>query len=249
MGPKWNQSSPFIMCPFAWMSDSLSGSLFSSSNIFWTTGPVFIKLPMKDPSINFFLGLYKFNSINKQTNNLCLPWSHTKKMNTELKCATQSHQSPLVSITKYNRSVERGFEIQEKNISAQAVICHDSNRNCVWTVLVLFTSNKCTFILISQDWPDKGVVSFNKYSTRYREGLDLVVKDINCHVAGGEKVCFYILCVTWRFEWFLDILRLRKSNWNIRRSEPFREKKFIATLFSDNMALCSLVDYPYCWEK
>ncbi|XP_047488964.1 multidrug resistance-associated protein 1-like isoform X5 [Penaeus chinensis] len=39
-----------------------------------------------------------------------------------------------------------------------------------------------------KDWPERGVVKFNKYSTRYREGLDLVVKDIDCEVSGGEKI-------------------------------------------------------------
>ncbi|KAK8748981.1 hypothetical protein OTU49_015623 [Cherax quadricarinatus] len=39
-----------------------------------------------------------------------------------------------------------------------------------------------------QEWPEAGVVEFNKYSTRYREGLDLVVRDINCKITKGEKI-------------------------------------------------------------
>jgi len=39
-----------------------------------------------------------------------------------------------------------------------------------------------------QSWPDKGVVEFKDFSTRYREGLDLVVKNINIHIDGGQKV-------------------------------------------------------------
>ncbi|CAL4099766.1 unnamed protein product, partial [Meganyctiphanes norvegica] len=39
-----------------------------------------------------------------------------------------------------------------------------------------------------KDWPEKGVVKFNKYSTRYREGLDLVVKNIDIEIQAGEKV-------------------------------------------------------------
>ncbi|XP_042861563.1 multidrug resistance-associated protein 1-like isoform X1 [Penaeus japonicus] len=39
-----------------------------------------------------------------------------------------------------------------------------------------------------KDWPQHGVVKFNKYSTRYREGLDLVVRDIDCQISGGEKI-------------------------------------------------------------
>jgi len=37
-------------------------------------------------------------------------------------------------------------------------------------------------------WPAKGVIEFQKYSTRYREGLDLVLKDISCKIQPKEKV-------------------------------------------------------------
>jgi len=37
-------------------------------------------------------------------------------------------------------------------------------------------------------WPDDGKVAFENYSTRYREGLDLVVRGITLNVSGGEKV-------------------------------------------------------------
>jgi len=39
----------------------------------------------------------------------------------------------------------------------------------------------------SISWPSKGNVAFDSYSTRYREGLDLVVKDISCSIYPGEK--------------------------------------------------------------
>ena len=39
------------------------------------------------------------------------------------------------------------------------------------------------------DWPSEGHVKFDHYSTRYREGLDLVLKDITVDVPGGTKVC------------------------------------------------------------
>ncbi|XP_064629834.1 multidrug resistance-associated protein 1-like isoform X2 [Lineus longissimus] len=38
------------------------------------------------------------------------------------------------------------------------------------------------------DWPDAGRVVFDEYSTRYREGLDLVVRGIDCAMKPGEKV-------------------------------------------------------------
>ena len=38
-------------------------------------------------------------------------------------------------------------------------------------------------------WPTHGHVKFDHYSTRYREGLDLVIRDIQAEVPGGTKVC------------------------------------------------------------
>lgn len=37
-------------------------------------------------------------------------------------------------------------------------------------------------------WPQRGVVKFDRYSTRYREGLDLVLKGISADVGAGEKI-------------------------------------------------------------
>lgn len=37
-------------------------------------------------------------------------------------------------------------------------------------------------------WPRQGQLEFKDYTTRYREGQDLVLKGINCSIKGGEKV-------------------------------------------------------------
>ncbi|KAK3767840.1 hypothetical protein RRG08_005334, partial [Elysia crispata] len=37
-------------------------------------------------------------------------------------------------------------------------------------------------------WPSKGVVMFNNFSMRYREGLDLVIRGMTVRIEGGEKV-------------------------------------------------------------
>ncbi|XP_067934005.1 multidrug resistance-associated protein 1-like [Watersipora subatra] len=37
-------------------------------------------------------------------------------------------------------------------------------------------------------WPPIGSIVFDGYSVRYREGLDLVLKNISCTVSGGEKI-------------------------------------------------------------
>ena len=39
-----------------------------------------------------------------------------------------------------------------------------------------------------KEWPQHGAVDFTDYSTRYRPGLDLVLKQITLHVKPGEKV-------------------------------------------------------------
>jgi len=39
-----------------------------------------------------------------------------------------------------------------------------------------------------KSWPEKGRIQFEEYATRYREGLDLVVKNISFEVQPGEKV-------------------------------------------------------------
>jgi ATP-binding cassette subfamily C (CFTR/MRP) protein 1 len=37
-------------------------------------------------------------------------------------------------------------------------------------------------------WPSKGAVSVNNYSTRYREGLDLVLKNVSLNIKSHEKI-------------------------------------------------------------
>ena len=39
-----------------------------------------------------------------------------------------------------------------------------------------------------RDWPSEGHVKFDHYSTRYRESLGLVLKDITVDIPGGTKV-------------------------------------------------------------
>ena len=41
---------------------------------------------------------------------------------------------------------------------------------------------------VPPDWPATGSVTFKNFSLRYRDELPLVVKDLSCSVAGGEKI-------------------------------------------------------------
>ena len=38
------------------------------------------------------------------------------------------------------------------------------------------------------NWPGNGTIAFEDYSTRYRPGLDLVLKNITCEIRPAEKV-------------------------------------------------------------
>ncbi|KAF9968871.1 hypothetical protein BGZ70_000015 [Mortierella alpina] len=45
-----------------------------------------------------------------------------------------------------------------------------------------------TDVQLPENWPQAGRVEFRNYSTRYREGLDLIIKNISFEVQPGEKV-------------------------------------------------------------
>uniref|UniRef100_T1J4L0 ABC-type glutathione-S-conjugate transporter n=1 Tax=Strigamia maritima TaxID=126957 RepID=T1J4L0_STRMM len=40
----------------------------------------------------------------------------------------------------------------------------------------------------ADDWPKEGIITFNEYETRYREGLDLVLKSLTCEIYNEEKI-------------------------------------------------------------
>ncbi|KAF9319235.1 hypothetical protein BG003_009564 [Podila horticola] len=63
-------------------------------------------------------------------------------------------------------SVERVQEYSEKPMEAPAV----------------------TGVSLPESWPQQGRVVFKSYSARYREGLDLVIKDVSFEVKPAEKV-------------------------------------------------------------
>ncbi|XP_059153099.1 multidrug resistance-associated protein 1-like [Physella acuta] len=45
-----------------------------------------------------------------------------------------------------------------------------------------------SYTQLRSDWPSRGDITFQSYSTRYRPDLDLVLLNINCHIKGGEKI-------------------------------------------------------------
>ena len=40
-------------------------------------------------------------------------------------------------------------------------------------------------------WPVEGRVQFDRYATRYRPGMDLVLNNISCDIPGGQKVSIF----------------------------------------------------------
>jgi hypothetical protein len=65
-------------------------------------------------------------------------------------------------------------------------------------------------------WPDKGAITFERYQTRYREGLDLVLRNVTCVIEPGEKVrvrfyiCNQLLNLTIHVDWYRWKNRSRK---------------------------------------
>ena len=39
-----------------------------------------------------------------------------------------------------------------------------------------------------KEWPSSGVIKFDRYSVKYREDLDFVLKSIDAQIKPGEKV-------------------------------------------------------------
>lgn len=86
-------------------------------------------------------------------------------------------------------------------------------------------------------WPSKGVVEFKNYSTRYRSGLDLVLKDINFKVNVAEKVkhAFRDRFISYKIRCLLDI----KEMVNMYGMACLISQK----LFSDNSQIIDQVPY------
>ena len=47
----------------------------------------------------------------------------------------------------------------------------------------------------SAGWPEQGTVVVEDYATRYREGMDLVIRGVNARIRAREKVCHWC---SWR---------------------------------------------------
>ena len=70
---------------------------------------------------------------------------------------------------------------------------------CIWliwlTLKIIYYSLKAPEIIPDNrpdpNWPEDGSIQFDEYATRYRPGLDLVLKNVSCYIPGGQKVSTY----------------------------------------------------------
>ncbi|KAF9120412.1 Canalicular multispecific organic anion transporter 2 [Mortierella sp. 14UC] len=85
----------------------------------------------------------------------------------------------LSMVTFINALVRTFSEVQNLMISVERVIEYSEKPTEAPTV---------TGVHLPEKWPQQGRVVFKNYSARYREGLDLVVKDISFSVEPAEKV-------------------------------------------------------------
>ncbi|CAL1293333.1 unnamed protein product [Larinioides sclopetarius] len=76
--------------------------------------------------------------------------------------------------------VRMNSELENKSISIERIdeYCHLKSE-APWDL-----SNR----KLTDDWPQNGTIRFEDYSTRYRENLDLVLKEINLSIEASEKV-------------------------------------------------------------
>ncbi|KAG0062704.1 hypothetical protein BGZ89_010458 [Linnemannia elongata] len=85
----------------------------------------------------------------------------------------------LTMITYINALIRTVSEVQNLLVSVERVMEYSAKPTEAPVV---------TGVQLPENWPQHGRVVFKNYSARYREGLDLVVKDISFTVEPAEKV-------------------------------------------------------------
>ena len=83
------------------------------------------------------------------------------------------------------------LRLQFRFIFANNISCFSSSHVCHTLIKYPQAARIVPDNRPAPEWPEKGVVEFKEYCTRYREGLDLVLKGISCHIKSGEKVKFF----------------------------------------------------------
>ena len=55
-------------------------------------------------------------------------------------------------------------------------------------LFLMFQASWTSDDITTSKWYRKGNIQFIDYKTRYRPGLDLVLRGVSCEIKGGEKV-------------------------------------------------------------
>ncbi|KAI5959094.1 uncharacterized protein KGF55_005585 [Candida pseudojiufengensis] len=85
-----------------------------------------------------------------------------------------------MSISNALSMIMRGWaDIETKSISVERVIEYCNLKP---------EAPEKTDVTPPQNWPQQGVIEFNNYSTKYRENLDNVLKNITFNIKSGEKI-------------------------------------------------------------
>ena len=88
-----------------------------------------------------------------------------------------------ISITQtLNWFVRQQSEIETQIVSVERVKEYSENET------EKYEADKNQTVAVPESWPETGQLTFDNYSTRYRAGLDLVVKNINVKIQAGERV-------------------------------------------------------------
>ncbi|KAF9933093.1 hypothetical protein FBU30_006594 [Linnemannia zychae] len=124
-----------------------------------------IRLEALGATIVLGAGLFAVLSRNSlDTSTVGLSITYALSITEELTWAIRSYSDLANQLV----SVERIVEYVNKNPEAPSTLPGDT--------------------LLPENWPQNGHIEFRNYSTRYRQGLELVVKDISFEVQPSEKV-------------------------------------------------------------
>ena len=115
-------------------------------------------------------------------------WSHQiMRLSHELLYWTRQLMREIIEKVQWETQFEKKVIKFKKYIQSENVSKIFWIKQIKW----MFTYHFYTYVnewITLQEWPTEGVVEFKKFSTRYRKGLDLVVKNIDLTIGAGKKV-------------------------------------------------------------
>lgn len=86
----------------------------------------------------------------------------------------------LNATSSLNAIIRMWAETETKTVTIERLIEYGNLKSEAPTVIEGHRPGK--------DWPSTGAITFNKYTTRYRDGLDPVLKDISLNIKPSEKI-------------------------------------------------------------